>query len=235
MTALSRPVVASLGVCLAFVAGSVDATGLAAVGRFTSHMTGTTTHVMTDLVAARARLAGLGLSVLASFLCGTILCGAILASRPKPVVMTTLAIVIGIEAIGIGIGGIVLQDPATARWAPLAIGLFAFAMGMQNATSSHLLAPYRRTTHMTSTLTDLGSEIGVRLRAALGRTVAEPLAAPDADILSNSTLVFVGFCIGGIVGAANVATTGVVTAPVLAVVPALAASLLGWFGRHAPA
>lgn len=233
MTVLSRPMAASTGVCLAFVAGSVDATGLAAIGRVSSHLTGTTTHLMVDLIAARAGIAGAGLSVLASFVCGAFCCGAILASRPMRAATRTLAFVIGIEACVIVVGGLAMMvRTAPALSASVAIGLFACAMGVRNATSSHLLAPYRRTSHLTSSFTDLGSEIGVRLRAALGRAVAEPSAAPEPDILSSSALVIAGFSVGAVTGAIGVATIGFSIAPALALVPALAAIWIGRLGTR---
>ena len=227
MTGLPRPVAAGLGIGLAFIAGSVDATGLAAVGRFSSHMTGTTTHLMADLVATRFGLAGLGLSSLGCFLCGAVLCGAVLASRPTRVLVGTVAIVLGVEACAILAGGLAMLDrfPPTSS-AALAIGLFAFAMGMQNATSSHLLAPYRRTTHLTSSLTDLGSELGVQLRAALGRTVSAPSATPAPDVLFSSAAVIVGFCLGAAAAGIGFASIGSAMAPTLAAAPALTAVLV---------
>ncbi len=234
MTALPRSVVARTAICLALVAGSVDATALAATGRFASHMTGTVTHVTTNLVSGRTGVAGLGLSVLASFLCGAIVCGAILAALPQQAVDTVLPALVGLEAVLILAGGLALaSDPQADAPAVIGIGLLAFAMGLQNTVSVRLLAGYPRTTHLTSAITDLGSEIGVRLGRAIGRATPAPAAASHADTLQNATRVIAAFVAGGVFATAGFEKLGRAGSPCAAVLPGITAWLL-WSVRPRP-
>jgi Protein of unknown function (DUF1275) len=73
-------------------------------------------------------------------------------------------------------------------------------MGLQNATSTYLLKPYERTTHVTNQMADLGSEIGLRIRQPLHRPSGDLLASPDGGALSSAFLVIVSFAAGGLGG-----------------------------------
>lgn len=128
-------------VLLSVVAGSVDVVGLGEIGRYDSHMTGTTTHAMLRLVAGERHLMLFGLIAIACFLVGAILAGAIIGPRGHRAWSRTAAILIAIEAILIAVGGVfVVAFAPTHDSGMLVIGAFAMAMGVQNTATTRLMS-----------------------------------------------------------------------------------------------
>lgn len=223
---VSKRVAATLGVCLAIVAGSVDAASLAMTGRFSSHMSGTTTHTMNRLVHGEGLLVFLGISALVPFLCGAALCGAILGSRREESLPGTLALVVSAETVLIAAGGLVMAFGRGSVPEGVTVAFFAASMGLQNTTSTNLLKPYARTTHVTSALTDFGSELGLHLRGLLTEPVSDALDKPELDTFVSAGAVIVSFAAGGALGTAGFVWTGAWDGLCVTVLPALAAAVL---------
>lgn len=190
----------STAVVLSTVAGSVDVVGLGEIGRYDSHMTGTTTHAMLRLVAGDERLVLFGLIAIACFLAGATLAGAIIGPRGHSAWSRTAAILIAIEAILIAVGGVfIVAFAPTHDSGMLVVGAFAMAMGVQNTATTRLMSPFQRTTHVTSNLTDVGGTIGTILRRGRRRIGGED--GNDKRDLAGPGLPIVGFAVGGLVGA----------------------------------
>lgn len=211
-----------LAVVLAAVAGLVDATGLAGVGRYSSHMTGTTTHSMVGSVGGDHRLLIFGILAVACFLAGAIGAGVVMthpaARRPS----ATLAVLVGTETALILIGGLVMALLPAGPWDAMAvIGGFAAAMGVQNAASTYLLSPYERTTHVTSNMTDFGCEVGMRLRGWAGVATGKGLVSPDRETMVSAAFPILGFVAGALAGAVLHLVAGPWSGVLAAIPPAL--------------
>lgn len=212
---------------LSIVAGSVDAIALAETGRFASHMTGTTTHTVTHLSESSMLPVLLGALAIAAFVMGACTTGVVItAPGSRRTHASTFACLVAAEAIIIGTGGLLMVSTTRGTWTEMLIlALLAFAMGLQNATTTYLLKGFERTTHVTSNMTDLGSEIGMRLRSLLGLQRSETLGAPDEDTMASAAACIVGFAIGGLAGAVVAHFLGGWSGLCAAILPAFIAAI----------
>lgn len=191
-----------LAVVLAAAAGIVDATGLAGVGRYSAHMTGTTTHSMVGWVGGDGRLLVLGMLTVLCFFFGAIIAGVILTHPRARSPAATLSVMIGTETALVLAGGIAMTTLPAAAWDDMVvIGWFAAAMGVQNAATSYLLSPFERTTHITSNMTDFGCDLGMRGRGWAGLPTGKVLATPDDETMASAGLPILGFVAGALAGA----------------------------------
>lgn len=221
-----------IATCLSVVAGSVDAIALAETGRFVSHMTGTTTHTASRLSDGSMLLVLLGALAIAAFLAGAGATGVVItAPGRRHEHSSKIAGLVATEAIIIGAAGLTMALLAKGTWTGmLTVAFFAFAMGLQNATTTYLLKPFERTTHVTSNMTDLGSEIGMRLRGLVGLPTSEVLAAPDGDTMASAAVCIVGFAVGGVAGAAVAHGLGNWSGLCAAILPVLVATFTTFAG-----
>ena len=213
-----------LAVVLAAAAGVVDATGLAGVGRYSSHMTGTTTHSMVGATGGDPTLLLTGGVAVLCFVLGAIGAGIMITHPYARSPGATLSALIGLETALILAGGIAMAALMPASWVPtIVVGFFAAAMGVQNAASSYLLSPYERTTHVTSNMTDFGCEFGMRVRAWAGLGTGKGLASPDHETMMSALFPIFGFMAGALVGALLHLAIGTWSGFGAAVLPALVA------------
>lgn len=217
---------------LSVVAGSVDAIALAETGRFVSHMTGTTTHTASHLSDGSILLVLLGALAIASFLAGAGATGVVItAPGPQPEHSSKVAGLIATEAGIIGAAGLTMVLLTKGTWTGmLTVAFFAFAMGLQNATTTYLLKPFERTTHVTSNMTDFGSEVGMRLRGLAGLPSSEILAAPDGDTMASAAVCILGFAVGALAGATVAHWLGGWSGLCAAILPALVATFAAFAG-----
>lgn len=205
------------------VAGVVDATGLAGVGRYSSHMTGTMTHAMVGGTGGDLSLLGFGMLAVVCFFAGAIGSGVVLthprARRPG----ATLTVLTGAETALVLAGGLCMALLPTGPWGAMAvIAGFAAAMGVQNTGSTYLLKPFERTTHVTSNMTDFGCELGMRLRGWAGLSTGKALVSPDGETMVSAGLPILGFAAGALAGAVLHLFAGAWSGVVAAAPPALA-------------
>ncbi len=216
-----------LAAALAAAAGMVDATGLAGVGRYSSHMTGTTTHSMVGGIGGDLRLLVLGLLAILCFLLGSVLAGVVLTHPRARSERATLCVLAGGETALVLAGGVAMAALPVRPWDDMVvIGCFAAAMGLQNAAFTCLLAPFERTTHVTSNITDFGCELGMHLRRLAGLPNGEVLASPDRDTMLSTAVPILGFAAGAAAGALLYLVAGQWSGIGAAVQPALVAAWL---------
>ena len=191
---------------LAFAAGSVNATALAACHRFVTHVTGTVTHIGVNvgswgLVAEYAVVLGcfvLGAMTAVLLLDGRRIRG--LASLPWLPLATVSALLAGCGIAGhLGafgpFGG---QAETRADFAFLSI--LAFALGLQNASVANATGSQIRSTHMTGPATDLGVALALLMLRNLPRE--HDRAARQTVRLRGGQLF--AFAVGGAASAISV-------------------------------
>lgn len=178
------------GVTLAFVAGQVNAVGVAGALHGTlrhgaiTHVTGTVTQIAIDVAALDGAAAVFAASVVVAFIVGAAVSGAIVGSKELR------------AESRYGTGLVVESALLVGAWLLLRRGhnggelLGALAAGLQNGLVTTWSGAIVRTSHVTGTATDIGVALGLRLRGV-------PL---DRRIVLHLLLLF-GFGAGGVVGA----------------------------------
>lgn len=149
------------GCCLAFLAAAVNAGFLIELGTSVSHLTGDVSKVAMESIGGRGlkESGALYLAIAtAGFIFGAMVSGFFVhhptleISRPYGRTITF-------------IGGLLLAAHASLSGMPwLAVLLASCACGMQNALATHYRGMVLRTTHVTGLLTDLGTNLGMRLK-----------------------------------------------------------------------
>lgn len=192
----------SLGLLLAFVAGSLNAGGFLAVGRYTSHMTGMVSTAADQLVLGDLALAIAAILSIASFLAGAILTSFLVSFAIRhhrrriysaPLVLETVLLLL------FGVIGARLET--NTLWTlSLTTMLLCFIMGLQNALITKISNATIRTTHVTGVVTDIGIELGQLIYWNINSTHATRILANrrHLSILLSLLLCFFG---GGIIGA----------------------------------
>ncbi len=170
----------------------MDGLTLIVVGRFASHMTGTTSMLVHDLARGRLAVGMAALGALFAFASGASVAGLLVGDRTSDRQVERLPLLLVIEAVSL-IGAGVVGDGGSNDVAVM-LALSAFAMGVQNASSSLCLGDRVRTTHLTGTLTDLGIAVGRLVR--VGRM--GPHHPPIAEMLRRSSSRLAAFAIGGL-------------------------------------
>lgn len=187
MTASRRIVIAG-GCALAFGAAFANTGLVLRTGTSVSHLTGDIAKLTISLTQWHPAILPEILRVAAAALCfflGATLAGVLIhhpvldVSRPYGRTIT-------------GIGGLFVASSFYVADHPVfAVGLAAFACGIQNALASHYRGIVLRTTHLTGMFTDFGITLGMRFR---GHDV------PRWKIAVPALLIASFFC-GGLAGA----------------------------------
>lgn len=149
-----------LAAVLPGVAGAVNATGLFAVGVYTSHMTGMVARIGTELVAGHAWLAARAIIFVLAFIAGAIASTVLI--RPAQTggrrrYWRALLVETAILAVFAALNG--ATDRGYFVNSLELTALLCLAMGLQNALVTKLSDARIRTTHLTGIVTDLGIEI----------------------------------------------------------------------------
>lgn len=170
------------GCCLAFLGAAVNACYLINLGTSVSHLTGDISKVAMDAADGHLSLSAAALNLIAaaaSFVFGAAVAGffihhpGIEFSRPY-----------GRAVIAIGTL-LIAAHCAFLKIPVLSICLAGIACGLQNALATHYRGMILRTTHVTGLLTDLGTNLGMKLR---GHQVAGwKLMVPTLLVLSFFT------------------------------------------------
>lgn len=200
----------SLGILLAACAGMVDVIAVRALGMFTTHATGTTARIGERLEGVRTgdmQAFSLQRAVLTvfSFMLGAYLCGLVI---PRNQVHFGGKQFYGVALLGNSL--LLVAATFVTRYSTgLAIYLSAVACGLQNAMCTLHLGTIIRTTHVTGTVTDVGSTLG-RLSMLLLQKGCRPSRlrafdraeiAVDVQKLMILVPLWVGFLFGSYWGA----------------------------------
>jgi len=203
--------VLAFGWSLALCAGLVNAVGREAWQGYVSHMTGQTTAIGLDLVSLwvghpDGSQVLTGAAVLLSFLLGAFTCGLLI---DKNYVYFGGKAFYGAALVG---NSLLL---ATSVVLTVRLGLTdlprcltAAACGLQNAMCTSHFGAIIRTTHVTGTVTDIGSNAGrvimIFFRHGFRRSRFNELENADVDVDATRLLVlvtmFLSFFIGSILG-----------------------------------
>ena len=202
-----------LGCALCFVAGATNAGGFLAVHQYTSHMTGIVSAMADNLALGSLGLALVGVGALLAFLAGAA-CSAILVNWGRRRRMkSAYAAPLLLEALLLlcfGLMGTNLSHRA-GLFAPLAVTLLCFIMGLQNAIVTKISRAEIRTTHVTGLITDIGIELGKLIywnhakhetaSSIDAYTAALPPVRADRAHLQLLSALLSMFFIGGVLGA----------------------------------
>jgi uncharacterized membrane protein YoaK (UPF0700 family) len=149
------------GCCLAFLGAAVNACYLIQLGTSVSHLSGDVSKVAMETVQGRRLNPAAALNLVTAafgFVLGAATAGffihhpTIEFSRPYGRAVTAIGACLAAAHFSLG--------PAPA----LSIGLAGFACGFQNALATHYRGMVLRTTHVTGLLTDLGTNLGMKLK-----------------------------------------------------------------------
>lgn len=209
---------------LAFVAGAVNAGGFLAIGRYTSHVTGTLSGFADDLALGRWRGAVLPLTILSSFFLGALLSTTFINFAGRRGLRSRYAIALLIEAGLLVVFGRWGATRAHAREGELALAaLLSLIMGLQNAMVTQISGAVVRTTHMTGIVTDLGIELSRLLYVNVSNRGAAARIVANRGRLKLHGLILAAFFAGGVTGAVGFLRLGYVSVlPLAAILAALA-------------
>lgn len=173
------------GMMLATIAGYVNAVMLGMLNVPVSHMSGAVSHLSMDVVMGNGRGVGQGTAIVAAFITGAAISGAVIGGR-----RLRIGRAYGLVLIGEGLVLLTAGEMAMRGWISAASITAALACGLQNAMASSFHGQVVRTTHVTGIVTDLGAMIGHLFRR-------HPVHLADVVLLAS---LLVGFFVGGCVG-----------------------------------
>lgn len=211
LTDTSRTGDLRLAVCLTALAGAVDAIGFLKLGGlFVSFMSGNSTEAAAALILQDDARLKLALVLVALFVGGAFAGGIVAwaAGDRRPVLLAIVAALLGAAMLG-----------GREAWVGFAVGVAAFAMGLQNAVLQRAGEVIVGPTYVTGTLVRLGDGLA---RAVTGRGGVNDWAP--------YLLLWLGLVAGGAAGALLYARLGFVALGA----PALFAALLAWSEHRRP-
>jgi uncharacterized membrane protein YoaK (UPF0700 family) len=149
------------GCCLAFLGAAVNACYLVQLGTSVSHLTGDVSKVAMNAAEGHGQFSAAAIHLMAaalSFVMGATTAGFFIhhpnIEFSRPYGRSVTAIGLCLVGAHFSFGGMPV----------LSIFLAGFACGFQNALATHYRGMILRTTHITGLLTDLGTNLGMRLR-----------------------------------------------------------------------
>jgi uncharacterized membrane protein YoaK (UPF0700 family) len=204
------------GWSLALCAGLVNVVAMQSWGTYVSHVTGDTTAIGLRIEGydkGRHDFAPLreSITVLLSFLFGAFLCGLLIDKNQVHFGGKSLyGIALVGNAVLLALSVVMTTDMASACLASMACGL-------QNAMCTSHFGAVVRTTHVTGTITDIGSTMGrmamISLRNGCRRSRLDVLERAEVGVDARKLLVlgpmWVSFLLGCIAGAYLVGSIGV--------------------------
>lgn len=143
---------------LSFVAGIVNVTGLFAIYRLTTNVTGHFAYFADEMVKKNLGAAIIYLFYILSFFFGAFCSNLLIEIISKRSSRFMNIIPVSLEMIILIIIAF-LRQPAIEQYADMIACALLFSMGMQNALVTSLSGSVVRTTHLTGLFTDLGIEL----------------------------------------------------------------------------
>ncbi len=185
-----------LAVFLALIAGAINAAGFRSLGFFSGNMTGNVSAASDHLGLGQWGLAGWALGLVASFIAGAFASALLIERGRRRGIRGIYAYSILAEAaILLAMALADLLTPASHADPAILLGV-AFALGLQNATTTRITDARVRTTHVTGISTDIGVELAILLGGA--QTLSGRAVVRDRLILHGASLG--AFLIGGVGG-----------------------------------
>jgi uncharacterized membrane protein YoaK (UPF0700 family) len=182
------------GFFLTMVAGQVNVISYTGVySQTVSHLTGTVTHLSSELLKAQWISSFQITLIIVHFLAGSAVSGFVTGIRSLRM-GRRYGVLLMLEGFVLTLSMIYLQDGAL-----YGEYLAAFACGLQNAMASSFSGAVLRTTHMTGIITDLGILIGHSLRHG----------NPDLQRFLLYLSLLSGFITGGILGSLAYISIGI--------------------------
>jgi uncharacterized membrane protein YoaK (UPF0700 family) len=167
------------------IAGFVNAVAILDTHEAATHLTGVTTAATAAVALGNWPVATILDLVALAFMIGAAISGALLRA-PRWQSMRHVSVPFFLEAASLFAGGLWLDVYPTTG-----VALCAFAVGLQNGTSTIITGALIRTSHVTGILTDLAVSLGQAFRGQ----------AWDRRRASVCGMVFGGFAVGAFAGA----------------------------------
>ena len=188
---------------MAFVAGAVNAGGLLAVGRYTSHMTGVVSSLADDAALGDFATAFSFFLMMLCFMGGAALSTVLVAYGKRHRMRSRYALSLLVEAVFLLVFGYLGAglDAKVHLDLPEATALLCFIMGMHNAVTTNISGAVVRTTHMTGNVTDLGIELAKLFYRNSRKLEGAPIIRADRGRLKLVGLLLASFIAGGDAGA----------------------------------
>ncbi len=180
------------GATLAGIAGMVNAVGFLSFDRHAiTHLTGTATEIGIALAAQRTADVSHFAALVASFVFGCMLSGAILKKNTLKL-GRSYGVALAIESLLLFFASALMHEHSEAR-EQFGTGIYvaSVAIGLQNGMASTYSGTLLRTTHLTGMFTDIG--------VAAGHFIARTQV--DWMRVKLSLLIIVSFCLGSAAGA----------------------------------
>lgn len=190
----------TLGMVLAFNAGAINAGGILAMHRYTSHMTGFASQIADAWAFNDAEIMLNALGAILAFTSGAATCIILVNWAHQHRLRSVYALPLLLEALLLLLFALV--GSMTPSWnthyaLPVTVLMLAFIMGWQNAISTKTSGGRIRTTHMTGNITDLGMELGNAMRCPASQRQVQP----NWQRMRICAGLLAMFVLGGIVGA----------------------------------
>ncbi|TPW33331.1 DUF1275 domain-containing protein [Martelella alba] len=221
-----------LAICLAAVAGAINAAGFRSLGYFSANMTGNVSVLSDELAQGLPWLAFWLVCLVAFYIFGSFTSALLIEFGRKKQIHGIYAYSILLESgllAFLAIAELLFPRPVTGSIMVLSL---SFIMGLQNAATTRISGARVRTTHVSGIATDIGIEIAVLLAGARDNdrrsVVVSRFKLHAATILA--------FLAGGVAGAFAYGVVGawvfVAVAVVLFIIAAPEARRSYVFGRR---
>jgi len=187
------------------VAGAVNASGMIALGVYTSNMTGNVAHVGDELAMGHLAGAWQTLLVIGFFILGAMAATALIEQATRANRRQRYVVPLLVEAMLIALFALLsIHSEKHWRFQPQELeATLCFAMGLQNAMVTRLSGAVVRTTHLTGITTDLGIKLVRMMYAAADRLRGRDVAvAPDMKRFKLLMTIWLSFLSGATVGPA---------------------------------
>lgn len=192
----------SLAVCLALIAGYVDAYGFITFGTFVSFMSGNTTHAGSDIGGGFLKAALPAALAIVSFVAGVFAATLLVRSgprRPRSVLYVIIAVLLGLT---------IAVTHLASLSAPAFVIMLSFTMGVMNTALSRVGSQLVNVTFVTGTLSQIGGHLA---RAWRGEPLEDAEGQGDTHFARAMllTTVWLGFFSGALIGGALTPRMGV--------------------------
>lgn len=159
---------ARLAITLSWIAGYTNVLTLITCGQATSHLSGSVSQLGRSFVEWNASTVTYAASLVGAFLLGACLSGALTEMGRQLRWRSIFVLPMAVEAALLAAFALLVDWESTHELSPQFAKLWltlipSVAMGLQNATITHISGGVVRTTHVTGVVTDLGLESSVWL------------------------------------------------------------------------